>query len=61
MTYLIELEVKEQDYKDFIEYFDSNFNEWDNTDEVEDKVYELLRGESHDELVNCPYVWVDER
>lgn len=61
MTYLIELEVKEQDYKDFIEYFDNNFDEWDNPDKVEDKVYELLRYESHDELVNCPYVWVDER
>ena len=61
MTYLIELEVKEQDYKDFIEYFDNSFDEWDNPDKVEDKAYELLRYESHDELVNCPYVWVDER
>ena len=61
MTYLIELEVKEQDYKDFIEYFDNSFDEWDNPYKVEDKVYELLRYESHDELVNCPYVRVDDR
>lgn len=61
MTYLIELEVKETDYKDFIEYFDTNFDEWEDPDQVEDKVYELLRHESYDELVNCPYVWVDER
>ena len=61
MTYLIELEVKEPDYKDFIEYFDPTFDEWEDEDKVEDRVYELLRGESYDELANCPYVGVDER
>jgi hypothetical protein len=61
MTYLIELEVREPNYKDFIEYFDPNFDEWEDEDKVEDRVYELLRHEDYDELVNCPYVWVDER
>lgn len=61
MTYLIEFKVEEQDYKDFIEYFDANFDEWENPDEVEDKVYELLRYESYSELALCPYVCVDER
>ena len=61
MTYLIELEVRETDYKDFIEYFDKDFNEWEDLDAVDDKVYDLLRHESYDELANCPYVWVDER
>ena len=61
MTHLIELEVKETDYKDFIEYFDTNFDEWEDEDKVEDEVYDLLRHESYDELANCPYVWVDER
>ena len=61
MTYLIELEVKETDYKDFIEYFDPNFDELVDEDKVEDRVYELLRGESYQDLVDCPYVWVDER
>lgn len=61
MTYLIELEVKEQHYKDFIEYFDPHFDEWEDEDKVEDRVYELLRGESYQDLVDCPYVWVDER
>lgn len=61
MRYLIELEVREEDYKDFIEYFDTNFDEWEDEDKVEDRVYDLLRHEDHDELVNCPYVWVDER
>ena len=61
MTYLIELEVEEQHYKDFIEYFDTNFDEWEDPDKVEERVYELLRYESHQDLVDCPYVWVDER
>jgi hypothetical protein len=61
MKYLIELEVREPNYKDFIEYFDPNFDEWEDEDKVEDRVYELLRHEDYDELVNCPYVWVDER
>ena len=61
MRYLIELEVREEDYKAFIEYFDGNFDDWDNEDEVEDKVYDLLRHEGYSELVDCPYVWVDER
>ena len=61
MTYLIELKVEEQDYKDFIEYFDEDFDEWEDPDQVEDKVYDLLRHESYDELANCPYVGVDER
>ena len=38
MTYLIELEVKETDYKDFIEYFDPTFDEWEDEDKVEDRV-----------------------
>ena len=61
MTYLIELKVEEPDYKDFIEYFDPTFDEWEDEDKVEDRVYELLRGESYQDLVDCPYVWVDER
>ena len=61
MTYLIELEVKETDYKDFIEYFDTDFDEGEDEDKVEDRVYELLRGEGYQDLVDCPYVWVDER
>ena len=61
MKYLIELEVREEDYKDFIEYFDPTFDDWDNEDEVEDKVYDLLRHEGYSELVDCPYIWVDER
>jgi hypothetical protein len=61
MTRLIELKVNEQDYKDFIEYFDTNFDEWEDEDKVEDRVYEILRYESYQELVDCPYVWVDER
>ena len=61
MKYLIELEVEETDYKDFIAYFDESFDEWDNPDTVEDKVYDLLRHEGYNELVDCPYVWVDER
>lgn len=61
MKYLIELEVEEKNYKDFIEYFDSIFDEWEDEDKVADRVYELLRHEGYDELVNCPYVWVDER
>lgn len=61
MTYSIELKVEEQHYKNFIEYFDSRFEDWENEDKVERKVYDLLRHENYDELVNCPYVWVDER
>jgi hypothetical protein len=61
MTYLISFEVPEPLYKDFIEYFDPTFDEWENPDKVEDRVYDLLRQESYDELVNCPYIWVDER
>jgi hypothetical protein len=61
MKYLIELEVREEDYKDFIEYFDPTFDEWEDEDKVEDKVYDLLRHEGYSELVDCPYVWVDER
>ena len=61
MKYLIEFEVKEQHYKDFIEYFDEGFDEWEDPDQVEDKVYRLLRYESYSELATCPYVWVDER
>ena len=61
MKYTIEFEVEETNYKDFIEYFDKNFDEWENPDKVEDKVYDLLRHEDYNELVNCPYVWVDER
>lgn len=61
MKYSIELEVREEDYKDFIEYFDERFDRWEDTNAVEDKVYDLLRHEDYNELVNCPYVWVDER
>lgn len=61
MTYLIELTVDEQHYEDFIKYFDDRFDEWEDPDEVEDRVYDLLRHEDYDELANCPYVWVDER
>lgn len=61
MTYLIELEVDEQHYENFIKYFDDRFDEWENPNAVEDRVYDLLRHENHDELVNCPYVCVDER
>lgn len=61
MTYLIELTVDEKYYKDFIEYFDTRFDEWEDEDGVEDRVYELLRGESYQDLIDCPYVWVDER
>ena len=61
MTYLISFEVPKPLYKDFIEYFDTNFDEWEDEDKVEDRVYDLLRGESYQDLVDCPYVWVDER
>lgn len=61
MTYLISFEVPEPLYKDFIEYFDTNFDEWEDEDKVEDRVYELLRHESYQDLVDCPYVLVDER
>lgn len=61
MTYLISFEVPKPLYKDFIEYFDPTFDEWEDEDKVEDRVYELLRGESYQDLVDCPYVWVDER
>jgi hypothetical protein len=61
MTYLIELTVDEKYYKNFIEYFDPRFDEWEDEDGVEDRVYELLRGESYQDLIDCPYVWVDER
>lgn len=61
MKYLIELEVDEKHYKDFIKYFDERFDRWENLTAIEDKVYDLLRHEDYNELVNCPYVWVDER
>ena len=61
MKYLIELEVDEKHYKDFIKYFDERFDRWESLTAIEDKVYDLLRHESYEELVNCPYVWVDER
>lgn len=60
MTYLIELEVEEKDYKNFIEYFDEDFDEWEDEDKVADKVYDLLSHESYDELLNAPYVYVNE-
>ena len=61
MEYLIELEVEEKHYEDFIKFFDESFDEWDDPDAVADRVYALLSHESYDELANCPYVWVDER
>ena len=61
MKYLIELEVDEKDYEDFIKYFDEDFDNWGNPDEVEDRVFDLLRHEDYNELVNCPYVWIYER
>jgi hypothetical protein len=60
MKYLIELEVEEQHYKDFIQYFDEDFDDWEDEDKVADKVYDLLRHESYDELLNAPYVYVNE-
>ena len=61
MRYLIEFEVEEKHYEDFIKFFDESFDEWEDPDAVEEKVYDLLSHESYDELSNCPYVWVDER
>ena len=52
MTYFIELKVEEQDYKDFIEYFDTNLDEWEDEDKVEDEVYDLIRHESYQDLVD---------
>ena len=60
MTYSIELKVEEQHYKDFIKWFDEDFDEWEDPDKVDDKVYDLLSHESYRDLVDCPYVWVDE-
>ena len=61
MKYLIELEVDEKHYKDFIKYFDERFDRWESLTAIENKVFDLLRHEDYEELVNCPYVWVDER
>ena len=61
MKYLIELEVDEMYYEDFIKYFDERFNRWEDCKAVEERVYALLCHESYEELVNCPYVRVDER
>ena len=61
MKYLIEFEVNEQDYEEFIKFFDESFDEWNDPNAVEDMVYSLLSHESYDELSNCPYVYVDER
>lgn len=60
MKYLIELEVDEQHYEDFIKYFDEDFDNWGNPDEVADRVFDLLRHEDYNEIVNCPYVWIYE-
>lgn len=60
MKYLIELEVEEKDYVEFIKYFDESFDEWEDEDKVADKVYDLLSHESYDELLNAPYVYVNE-
>ena len=60
MKYIIELSVEEEDYVEFIKYFDESFDEWDDPDEVEDKVYDLLRHESFVELCNSPFVYINE-
>lgn len=60
MKYLIELEVEEKDYVEFIKYFDEDFDEWEDPDAVEEKVYDLLRHESYHDLMDAPYVYVNE-
>lgn len=60
MKYTIELSVEEKDYVEFIKYFDEDFDEWDDPDEVEEKVYDLLRYESFVELCDSPFVYINE-
>lgn len=60
MKYIIELEVEEKDYVEFIKYFDEDFDEWEDPNAVEEKVYDLLRHESYHDLMDAPYVYVNE-
>lgn len=60
MKYIIELEVEEKDYVEFIKYFDEDFDEWEDPDAVEEKVYDLLRHESYHDLMDAPYVYINE-
>lgn len=60
MKYIIELEVEEKDYVEFIKYFDEDFDEWEDPDAVEDKVYDILSHESYHDLMDAPYVYVNE-
>lgn len=53
----MELEVEEEDYKEFIQEFDTSFDQWEDKQAVAKKVYELLDTISYNELVDCLCVY----
>ena len=56
---VITISVKEEDYEEFVKFFDT-FGEHVDEDELEDAVYDTLNFESVDDLDACPYCRVED-
>ena len=56
---VITISVKEDDYEEFVKFFD-NDAEWDDEYELEDAVYDTLNLESVDDLDACPFCKVED-
>lgn len=57
MKLCVELEVQEEDYKEFIQEFDPFFDQWEDKEAVVNKIYELLDTISYNDLVDCLCVY----
>ena len=56
---VITITVKEEDYEEFVKFFD-NDAEWDDECELEDVVYDTLNFESVDDLDSFPFCKVED-
>lgn len=56
---VITISVKEEDYEEFVKFF-NNDAEWDDEYELEDAVYDTLNLESVDDLDACPYCKIED-
>jgi hypothetical protein len=59
MQRVITISVKEEDYEEFVKFFNEDA-EWDDECELEDAVYDTLNLESVDDLDSCPFCKVED-
>ena len=56
---VITISVKEEDYEEFVKFFNEDA-EWDDECELEDVVYDTLNFENVDDLDSCPFCKVED-